>query len=53
MATNISSLAAGLDGPAVRLGITKNMGNPRTHFSIVDCLAIALLNEHYSSTHFL
>ncbi|SAM06482.1 hypothetical protein [Absidia glauca] len=53
MAADIGSLAAGLDGHELRLGIGrkgfhKTWGNPRntlsrrTHFSIVDSEAIAL-----------
>jgi hypothetical protein len=53
MATDIGSLAPGMDGHVVGLGIgrkelRKTWGEPRnfirrTHFSIIDCLAIALL----------
>jgi hypothetical protein len=45
----IGPLAAGLDGRVIRLGLgrkelRKTWINPRTHFSNVGCLAIALLN---------
>jgi hypothetical protein len=58
MATDVDSLAAGLEGHVVKLGnwsqgITKNMENPHKFlgapdFAIVDRVAKALLNIHYS-----
>ncbi|SAM08086.1 hypothetical protein [Absidia glauca] len=38
MATDIGSLTAGLDGHVIRLGLV------RTHFPIVEYVAVALLN---------
>jgi hypothetical protein len=57
MATNIGSLALGLEGPVVRSGIgckglRKNGETAAilfrcTHFSLVDCAATALPELHY------
>jgi hypothetical protein len=50
MATDIGSLAPGMDGHAVRLGITKNLEKSSqfffrwTHFNNVDSFDIVLLN---------
>jgi hypothetical protein len=53
MTTDIGSLASGLDGHVVRLGIGRKHYEKhealaikfrRTHFSIVDCVAIAFPN---------